>query len=131
MKDVNENKKVRKRITLKEYFNGLKTHQKILLVTTHLFGFAQLLFSVFVYYANVYSLMQMKVDYNLNLQDTITKFLELIINYWYCTILPPVVIILDIIFLKKRKFSYIVCAVNVVIIFFNYVLALSYAWHWA
>ena len=131
MKDVNENKKVRKRITLKEYFNGLKTHQKILLVTTHLFGFAQLLFSVFVYYANVYSLMQMKVDYNLNLQDTIIKFLELIINYWYCTILPPVVIILDIIFLKKRKFSYIVCAVNVVIIFFNYVLALSYAWHWA
>lgn len=116
---------------LKEYFKGLKTHQKILLVITHLFGFAQFLFSVFVYYANVYSLMQMKVDYNLNLQDTIIKFLELIINYRYCTILPPAVIILDIIFLKKRKFSYIVCAVNVVIIFFNYVLALSYAWHWA
>lgn len=119
MKDVNENKKVRKRITLKEYFNGLKTHQKILLVTTHLIGFAQFLFCVYVYYTNISDTIEAQNKYSLDLLQVLQYFLDDMIYFWYLTILPPVAIILDAIFLKLRKFNYLICAFNIFIIFFN------------
>lgn len=119
MKNVNENKEVCRRKTLKEYFNGLKTHQKILLVTTHLIGFAQFLFCVYVYYTNISDAIEAQNKYSLDLLQVLQYFLNNIIYFWYLTILPPVAIILDAIFLKQRKFNYLICALNIIIIFFN------------
>lgn len=131
MKDVNGNKKVRKRITLKEYFNGLKTHQKILLVTSHLIGFAQFLIAIYLYYLNIQKAIHCDTLYPNYYQNSFDAFMQLSLNYWYCTILPPVVMTLDLALLKMKKFSYIVCILNVVIIFFNKLLAFAFAWHWA
>ena len=99
MKDVNENKKVRKRITLKEYFNGL--------------------ICVYVYYTNISDTIEAQNKYSLDLLQVLQYFLDDMIYFWYLTILPPVAIILDAIFLKLRKFNYLICAFNIFIIFFN------------
>lgn len=131
MKDVNENKELHKRKTFKEYFNGLKTHQKILLVTTHLFGFVQFLISIYIYYLNIQEAIHYDILYPNYYQNSFDAFIQLSLNYWYCTILPPIVMILDLTLLKLKKFSYVVCVLNVVIIFFNKLLAFAFAWHWA
>ena len=131
MKDVNENKELHKRKTFKEYFKGLKTHQKILLVTTHLFGFVQFLISIYIYYLNIQEAIHYDILYPNYYQNSFDAFIQLSLNYWYCTILPPIVMILDLTLLKLKKFSYVVCVLNVVIIFFNKLLAFAFAWHWA
>lgn len=117
--------------TFKEYFNGLKTHQKILLVTTHLFGFVQFLISIYIYYLNIQEAIHYDILYPNYYQNSFDAFIQLSLNYWYCTILPPIVMILDLTLLKLKKFSYVVCVLNVVIIFFNKLLAFAFAWHWA
>ena len=125
MKDVNGNKKVRKRITLKEYFNGLKTHQKILLVTSHLIGFAQFILCIILYFMFFVIMFEDGNIYG-DIKEVFKMLTSVIMDYWYCTILPVVTILIDLIFIRLRKFSYIVCGVNVVIIFFNRLLILSY-----
>ena len=125
MKDVNGNKKVRKRITLKEYFKGLKTHQKILLVTTHLFGFAQFILCIILYFMFFVIMFEGGNIYG-DIKEVCKMLTSVIMDYWYCTILPVVTILIDLIFIRLRKFSYIVCGLNVVIIFFNRLIILSY-----
>lgn len=125
MKDVNGNKKVRKRITLKEYFKGLKTHQKILLVTTHLFGFAQFILCIILYFMFFVIMFEDGNIYG-DIKEVCKMLTSVIMDYWYCTILPVVTILIDLIFIRLRKFSYIVCGLNVVIIFFNRLIMLSY-----
>lgn len=129
MKNVNQNKSKRK--TLKEYFNNLKTHQKILLMATHLFGFVQFLISIYIYLLNIQEAIHYDILYPNYYQNSFDAFIQLSLNYWYCTILPPIVMILDLTLLKLKKFSYVVCVLNVVIIFFNKLLAFAFAWHWA
>lgn len=119
MKHILDKKGYYRKETLKEYFNNLKLHQKILLVTTHLIGFAQFLFCVYVYYTNISDTIETQHKYSLDLLQVLQYFLDDIIYFWYLTILPPVAIILDAIFLKLRKFNYLICALNIIIIFFN------------
>lgn len=116
--------------SLKEYFNGLKTHQKILLVATYLFGFAQFLFSVYGYYCSYVSVSESSISVPNNIYEFAVQYFDNILSFWQWMILPPVVMILDIIFLKLRKFSYLVCLLNVVIIFFNEWIKLAFVWNW-
>lgn len=116
--------KLRKQ-NLKEYFNGLKTHQKILLVATHLFGLAQFILCIILY---LMFFVIMFEDGNIygDIKEVFKMLTSVILDYWYCTILPIVTILIDLIFIRLRKFSYIVCGLNVVIIFFNKLFLLSY-----
>lgn len=119
MKYILDEKGYYRKETLKEYFKRLKTHQKILLVITHLIGFVQFLFCVYVYYTNISDTIDAQNKYSLDLLQVLQYFLDDMIYFWYLTILPPVAIILDAIFLKLRKFNYLICALNIFIIFFN------------
>lgn len=62
MKYILDKKGYYRKQNLKEYFNGLKTHQKILLVITHLIGFAQLLFSVYGYYCSYIAVSESSIS---------------------------------------------------------------------
>lgn len=125
MTDANGNKKVHKKKTLKEYFKGLKTHQKVLLVTSHLIGFAQFILCIILYFMFFVIMFEDGNIYG-DIKEVFKMLTSVIMDYWYCTILPVVTILIDLIFIRLRKFSYIVCGVNVVIIFFNRLLILSY-----
>lgn len=61
-----------------------------------------------------------------DIKEVCKMLTSVIMDYWYCTILPVVTILIDLIFIRLRKFSYIVCGLNVVIIFFNRLIILSY-----
>lgn len=130
MKYILDEKGYYRKETLKEYFKGLKTHQKILLMTTHLFGFAQFLFSIYFYCLTFYSLAEIGILTDDSVQQMMQYLISDVLFFWECMILPPVVMILDIIFLKLRKFSYLVCVANIVIIFFNKWIMLAFIWNW-
>ena len=125
MKYILDEKGYYRKETLKEYFKGLKTHQKILLVTTHLFGFAQFILCIILYFMFFVIMFEGGNIYG-DIKEVCKMLTSVIMDYWYCTILPVVTILIDLIFIRLRKFSYIVCGLNVVIIFFNRLIILSY-----
>lgn len=117
--------------TLKEFYKELKGHQKFLLVTTHLFGLVQFIFCIYVYYISGVIIIESNIVTVDSFSQFVLEFIDNMLLFWGNMILPPLVAIIDIIFLKIKKFSYAVCFLNVVLIFFNYLLALAYAWQWA
>lgn len=104
--------------TLKDFFKELKWHQKFLLSATYLFGLLQFVRSVCMYILCALFI----IDPTFSSVDTLGEFISdyffMVFIYWGDLLLPPVVMIMNIISLKMRKFSYLLCLINVVIVFF-------------
>lgn len=118
MKSALDKKEYNRGKTLKDFFKELKLHQKILLVATYSFGLVQFARPICMYIISAMFIL----DPTFSSVDTIGEFIcdyfLMALIYWGDLLLPPVVMIMNIISLKMRKFSYLLCLINVVIVFF-------------
>lgn len=118
MKYTLDKKEYNRGKTLKAFFKELKWHQKFLLCATYLFGLVQFARSVCMYIICALFILDSTFSSVDTLGEFICDYFFMAFIYWGDLLLPPVVMIMNIISLKIRKFSYLLCIINVVIVFF-------------
>lgn len=117
MKYVKDKKGYYRKQNLKEFFIDLKKHQKWLLAITFVIILIQVPTLVYVLSLPL-SLFSWTMSFLMSPKSTFHELLS--IDFLMLRLfLPIVALILNLVFLHKRKFSYIICSINIIVTFLN------------